>query len=135
MLKAPLDELLPILKKYYNMGMTDVAVISWALKDIDTRRYGLRLISLCDRHEMSKLTHAYATSLRTYQRYKKKWGMAGTRQQAHTAESIHEPAALLRRTWPSAGVQDMKKLLLKECGIKVSRCANLLLLLILLSIF
>ena len=47
--------------------------------------------------------------------------LLSTRQQGHTVDSIRDAVAAIRVFNTTAGILDMKSLLLKKSGVKVSR--------------
>lgn len=64
----------------------------------------------------------FGTSAKTVKRLRVKWNLKSTRQQNHTMQSIGEAVAEIRSRHPTRGIENMRKALLKDYGMRVPRC-------------
>jgi len=60
-------------------------------------------------------------SASTVKRLRRKWDLKSTRQQKHTFESIAGAVAEIRKRFPTRGSENIRKNLLQEYGMRVSR--------------
>ncbi|KAF8274172.1 hypothetical protein EI94DRAFT_1696117 [Lactarius quietus] len=97
----PDDELQPILQLYFHLGMSD--------KDIATA-------------VMDHFDHVwYSLSVYTVRRRRKKWGLESTCKQKHTVQSIAAYVEDIKKRFPNRGAETIRKALLLENKICVSR--------------
>ena len=58
----------------------------------------------------------------TVRRRRKEWGLESTRRQGHTVESIAAAVEEVKTRFPNRGAETIRKALLMENKIRVSRC-------------
>ncbi|KAJ3717459.1 hypothetical protein C8R42DRAFT_644695 [Lentinula raphanica] len=100
-LAAPDDEIREPLEFWFNCRRTDKQLAE-ILKDYyDTTKYGLGETSV--------------------KRLRRKFGLQGTRQQAHTIESIQEMVLEAREKFPARGAQSLREYLFDTQRVRIPR--------------
>ncbi|EJD33870.1 hypothetical protein AURDEDRAFT_76626 [Auricularia subglabra TFB-10046 SS5] len=94
----PEDQVLPIIKKYFDLRRSDVDILRYVHAEIDLEVYGM--------------------SIKSLRRLKQKHGLVSTRQQAHTIESIAPYVSEVRTRLPAIGAGDMVSALWHDHGIR-----------------
>ncbi|KAF8876610.1 hypothetical protein CPB84DRAFT_412719 [Gymnopilus junonius] len=96
----------PWVELYHSIGTPDVEIVELLKEHYDTQRYYMG---------------TQYTSGKTLQRRRKEWGLKSTRQQKHTAESIAPVVAEIRQRFPNKGAEGIRKTLMLEYKMHVSR--------------
>ena len=115
---VPLEQIAPHILRLWKACRTDKEILREIHKHIDTSQYGIGYVFICFTVKHSANVFASLTKLKAI---RKQMGLLGTRQQAHTIESICEPMVKLCQVYPNAGVREMISLLFHERGMSVSR--------------
>ncbi|KAI6005574.1 hypothetical protein EDD15DRAFT_2384304 [Pisolithus albus] len=87
--------------RLWKARLTDKEIVAELRKHIDTSQYGIGLTK--------------------FKEIRKSLGLQRTRQQGHTAESIHAVMLEMRKMYPDAGIREMIGLLFHERNLAVSR--------------
>ncbi|KAI6010570.1 hypothetical protein BKA83DRAFT_16275 [Pisolithus microcarpus] len=98
---SPLDQIKPHIMRFWKARLTDKEIVAELRKHIDTSQYGIGLTK--------------------FKEIRKSLGLQRTRQQGHTAESIHAVMLEMRKMYPDAGIREMIGLLFHERNLAVSR--------------
>ncbi|KAI9437089.1 hypothetical protein BJY52DRAFT_1130177, partial [Lactarius psammicola] len=97
----PNDVLQPILELYFHLGMSDKDIATSVMDHFDPARYGI--------------------SVYTVRRRRKDWGLESTRRQKHTVQTIAAFVDDIKKRFPNRGAETIRKALLLENKIHVSR--------------
>ncbi|KAA1471497.1 hypothetical protein DENSPDRAFT_776760, partial [Dentipellis sp. KUC8613] len=98
---APDADLRPVFDFYWYLGMSDIDVASHVMDHFDKETYSM--------------------SVFTVRRRRKEWGLKSTRKQGHTVQSIHERVQAIKKRFPDIGAETLRKALLQNEKIRVSR--------------
>jgi hypothetical protein len=115
---APDNELEPVLKFYYHLGMNDKDIATAVMDHFDASTYNIRYVySLY----YLPLNLSHSISLYTVRCRQKVWGLSSTQEQHHTIESIATHISAIKEHFPNHGAETIRKALLMEKNIRVPR--------------
>ncbi|THH11562.1 hypothetical protein EW146_g7999, partial [Bondarzewia mesenterica] len=98
---APEEDVQPLIKFYYHLGLPDTRIAVLVLEHFDESIYGIGTKSI--------------------QRLRKKYGLLSTRQQKHTLKSIAAHVDEIKKRFPNRGADSIHKALRQEKNIRVPR--------------